>query len=68
VYAALAPWGGRGDVYEVEAHGILEPETPGFATGSYSAPGATVIAVVRRSIGLEEAIARMRAVLAEGRT
>jgi len=64
VYAALAPWGGRGDVYEVEPGGELEPEAPGEAgAGSYAAPTATVVAVVRRAISPDEAIAWMTAFL-----
>jgi len=64
VYAALAPWHGHGDVYEVEPDGVLEPEAISEdGTGSYAAPAATVVAVVRRAIGREEAAARMTAFL-----
>ena len=64
VYAALASWHGHGDVYEVEPDGGLEPEAISEdGTGSYAAPAATVVAVVRRAIGREEAAARMTAFL-----
>jgi len=64
VYAALAPWHGHGDVYEVEPDGGLEPEAISEdGTGSYAAPAATVVAVVRRAIGREEAATRMTAFL-----
>ena len=64
VYAALAPLGGQGDVYEVEPRGELEPDAPGGAgAGSYAAAAATVVAVVRREITRDEAVARMTAFL-----
>jgi len=64
VYAALATPGGRGDVYEVEPIGELEPHpaaAPGI--GSYATPAATVVRVIRRDVSVEEAAARMRAFL-----
>ena len=64
MYAALATPGGRGDVYEVEPIGELEPHpaaAPG--TGSYATPAATVVRVIRRDVSVEEAAARMRAFL-----
>ncbi len=64
VYAALAPWHGHGDVYEVEPDGELEPEAISEdGTGSYAVSAATVVAVVRRAVGREEAAARMTAFL-----
>jgi hypothetical protein len=64
VYAALASRGGRGDVYEVEPCGELEPEAPGkTGAGSYAVPAATVTAVVRRAISRQEAVAQMTAFL-----
>src|SRR5918992_5969369 len=66
VYAALAPISGRGDVYEVEPLGDLEPDPPGdLRTSSYSAPAATVVAVVRRGVSLDEAAASIAAVILE---
>ena len=62
VYAALAAPGGRGDVYEVEPVGELEPDSaaaPG--TASYATPAATVVRVIRRGVPVEEAAAQMRA-------
>lgn len=64
VYAVLTAHRGRGDVYEVEPIGELEPDpaaAPG--TGSYAAPAATVVRVIRRGIPVEEAAARMRVFL-----
>ncbi len=64
VYAALAPRGGRGDVFGVQPCGDLEPEAPGeTGAGSYAVPAATVAAVVRRAIRREEAVAQMTAFL-----
>ncbi|HYT52668.1 MAG TPA: NAD(+)--rifampin ADP-ribosyltransferase [Gaiellaceae bacterium] len=66
VYAALAPLGGRGDVYEVEPLGALEPHPPGgLCTSSYAAPAATVVAVVRRGTSLDEAAASIAAFMLE---
>jgi hypothetical protein len=62
VYAALTAPSGRGDVYEVEPVGELEPDSaavPGSA--SYAAAAATVVRVIRRGVPVEEAAARMRA-------
>jgi hypothetical protein len=68
IYAALAPWSGRGDVYEVEPSGEVEPKTPDAAPKSYAAPAATIVAVVRRAVSLEEAMMRMTAFLTSGLT
>jgi len=66
VYAALVGWGGRGDVYEVEPEGELESDPPGtISTGSYAVPAASVVAIVRRGVSLDAAIAAMRAFLRE---
>jgi hypothetical protein len=66
VYAALVPLGGRGDVYEVEPLGVLEPDLPGdLCTSSYAAPAATVVAVVRRGVSLDEAAASIAAFMLE---
>jgi hypothetical protein len=60
VYAALASSGGDGDVYEVEPVGELEPDPPGDAAASaYAARAAIVVAIVRRAIPLQEAVAAM---------
>jgi Rifampin ADP-ribosyl transferase len=64
VYAALTASGGGGDVYEVEPVGALEPDPAAAAgTGSYATPAATVVRVIRRGVPLEEAAARMRALV-----
>ena len=64
MYAALPAWGRGGDVYEVKPAGELEPDPPGeISTGSYLAPVAAVVAVVRRAIGPEEAALRISAFL-----
>jgi len=63
VYAALAPPGGRGDVYEAEPEGELEPDASGELGTAYAAPTATVVAVLRRAVSLEEAAVRMIALL-----
>ena len=64
VYAALTAPGGGGDVYEVEPVGALEPDPAASAgTGSYATPAATVVRVIRRGVPLEEAAARMRALI-----
>ncbi len=66
VYAALAPLGGGGDVYEVAPLGALESDPPGgLCTSSYSAPAATVVAVVRRGVSLDEAAASIAAFMLE---
>jgi hypothetical protein len=64
IYAALAPGSGCGDVYEVKPLGELEPDPAGVeGARSYATREATVVAVVRRAVGRQEAAARMRAVL-----
>jgi hypothetical protein len=56
IYAALAPFGGRGDVYEVDLDDPIEREgVLGGASGdSVCAPSATVIQVVERHIRGQE--------------
>ncbi len=62
IYAALAPGGRYGDVYEVEPLSELEPEPSGaLGAASYTTRAAIVVAVARRAVRLEEAIAQMRA-------
>ena len=64
VYAALAAPGGYGDVYEVEPLGELQPDPPDLAgTGSFATRAARILAIVRRRVPPEDAIARMRAFL-----
>ena len=66
VYAALAPLGGRGDVYEVDPLGALEPDPSGdLCTSSYAVPAATVVAVVRRGVSLDAAATRIAAFMLE---
>lgn len=63
-YAALTAPGGHGDVYEAKPLDTLEPDPPDVAgTGSYATRAAAVLAVVRRCVPPEEAIARMRTFL-----
>jgi hypothetical protein len=52
LYAALAPFGGRGDVYEVDLDDPIEPDgVLDAASGdSVCAPSATVIQVVERHL------------------
>lgn len=63
VYAALAPPAGCGDVYEAEPEGDLESDASGEPGTAYAAATATVVAVIRRAVPLEEATARMIAML-----
>jgi hypothetical protein len=51
-------------VYEVDPVDELEPYPPGeVSTGSYAAPAATVVAIVRRAVRPEEAFATISAFL-----
>jgi hypothetical protein len=55
VYAALAPLGGHGDVYEVALQDPNEPDGVEVGAGgdSVCAPSATVIRIVERDVDLE---------------
>ncbi len=64
VYAALAPRGGCGDVYEVEPMDEPEPDQScADGTATFTTRAAIVVAVVRRDVDVEEAAARMRRLL-----
>jgi len=66
VYAALAPFGGRGDVYEVELDDPIEPDGEGdsAAGDSVCAPSATVVQVIECYVHLGVAREEMAAQLA----
>jgi hypothetical protein len=61
VYAALAPFGGRGDVYEVDLDGPIEPDGGRcFHGDSVCAPSATVIQVLECRVDITIARAEIR--------
>jgi hypothetical protein len=57
VYAALAPFGGRGDVYEVNLDDPIEPDgvLEGAAGDSVCAPSAIIIRIVECHVDLHVA-------------
>jgi hypothetical protein len=54
-YAALAPFGGHGDVYEVALHDPMEPDGIDVGGDSVCAPSAAVIRIVECHVDLHVA-------------